>query len=184
MRRASYESLERNTTRALDFVAERAERAEANLVTAHESFRNERHAERDDFERRMATARETIAQLREQKATAIATIEHLTAERAHDKQIIIELGADLAEMEAREAKAATPPKRSKLTQAIRDNARLPDGTIDRRLVSHFRGEANKLMNQGVKEAEVIESLGQWQSTETTDGITADRMADLADEEAV
>lgn len=187
----SYELLERNTVRALDFASSRAEKAEADLAAAREAFRNERHAERDDFEARMRAATETIATLREQKATAVATIEHLTAERAHDKEIITVLGADLAEMEDAAVKAvaaaqleARAPKRSKLTQAIRDNARMPDGTIDRRLVNHFRAEANKQLNKNVKEEDVIASLSQWQTTENANQITADRMADLADKAIV
>lgn len=80
--------------------------------------------------------------------------------------------------------ALTPAarKRSKLTQAIRDNARMPDGTIDRRLVNHFRSQANALLNQGMKEPQVIESLSQWQTTERADQITADRMVAMAGDE--
>lgn len=81
------------------------------------------------------------------------------------------------------ARHQAPAGKSKLTQAIRDNARGPDGTIDRRLVGHFRTEANKLLRQGVSEDEVIASLSQWQTTERADQMTADRMADAFDAEA-
>lgn len=122
---------------------------------------------------------ETIATLREQKVAAAAAIDRLTTER--DKARTELTNATTALAGQLETKA---PKRSKLTQAIRDNARMPDGTIDRRLVNHFRAEANKQLNKNVKEEDVIASLSQWQTTENANQITADRMADLADEAIV
>lgn len=121
-------------------------------------------------DKRYSDLQEVVATLREQKSAASVTIQRLTD--------------DLAA--AREALAARPaqPRRSKLTQAIRDNARMPDGTIDRRLVGHFRSEANKLLRQNVKEEDVIASLSNWQTTERADQMTADRMADAFDAEAV
>lgn len=85
----------------------------------------------------------------------------------------------IAALETRLAELTTPaPKpvgKSKLTTAIRDQARLPDGSIDRRLLSYFRGEANRLMRSGMREDVIIESLGQWQTTEQDDRPTAERI---------
>jgi hypothetical protein len=179
--------LERNTIRALDFASQRAEDAEAHaaavkanwaedrsiqqaqyndlgailravqakavadITALNESFRAERHAERDGFEARMQDVCATVGRLQGELDRANAELSRLTTKP--------------------EPQAA----RSKLTQAIRDNARMPDGTIDRRLVSHFRGQANRLINEGMGVEEVIESLGTWQTTERDDAMTADKI---------
>jgi hypothetical protein len=80
------------------------------------------------------------------------------------------------------ASVATAAKRerSKLTQAIRDQARQPDGSIDPRLVNHFRREANRLLNSGAKEKDVIEQISQWQTTEHQDALSPELMAALAE----
>jgi hypothetical protein len=122
-------------------------------------------------ENALAAANEMVATLREQKAASQAVIASQTRELAIAYEQITALQIQAT---------SRAPKHSKLTQAIRDNARGPDGTIDRRLVNHFRTEANKLLRQNMDEDAVIESLSTWQTTETTDRMTPDRMADTFD----
>lgn len=90
------------------------------------------------------------------------------------------LALDAAERALEDArdKQTEQKKVSKLTQAIRSNARGPDGRIDRRLLGYFRNRANDLRAQGLSTDEITEEIGTWQTTETTDAMTPERMAAL------
>lgn len=102
---------------------------------------------------------------------------------------IVRLSGDLTVANARvvsleaaqQVVASAKRERSKLTQAIRDQSRQPDGSIDPRLVNHFRREANRLLNSGSKEKDVIEQISQWQTTERSDALSPDLMAAMAEE---
>lgn len=102
----------------------------------------------------------------------LAIMKSQDAALAQRDETIVALEARLA---ALTTPAPQPVGKSKLTTAIRDQARLPDGSIDRRLLSYFRGEANRLMREGMAESDIIDSLGQWQTTEQEDRPTAERI---------
>lgn len=92
-------------------------------------------------------------------------------------QACARLERKLSEQQQTIRKAAR--SKSRITQAIRDQARMPDGSIDRRLVGYFRSRANQLRTEGFDDDEIVSALGQWQTTESAHSLTPDRMAALS-----
>lgn len=119
---------------------------------------------------------------REAKANYDAA-QQLAAQLARSTEMVNRQADIIAQLTDRLTETApATPKRSRLTRAIRDQARQPDGTIDRRLLSHFRGEANKLLRQHKKEEDIIESLSTWQTTENADQISVEKIVSAFNDE--
>lgn len=108
--------------------------------------------------------------------------ETLTAEK--DRQIA-RLEAELAARDQKEAEVTAKVQtiqrqRSKLTQAIRQQARQPDGTLDSRLANYLRDQANAMLRE-VPEVtdkvieDVIQRISTWDDTETANRLTAEAM---------
>lgn len=101
----------------------------------------------------------------------------------------------LTALQAQEAaRAATVQRvasqRSQLTQAIREQARMPDGSLDRRLLDFLRAKANALIldatsdGSGVTDElirDVIGRIQSWESSEHgTRRMTADSIASMSE----
>lgn len=116
----------------------------------------------------------------EARLSAVTTVAaDVTEESAAKSWEIERLRAQLAALQ--DHRTATQRQRSRLTQAIREQARMPNGSIDQRLLAHFRAVANQRLNDGQDIEDVIAGLSEWDTTERRSGLTADRMADLAEE---
>jgi hypothetical protein len=80
------------------------------------------------------------------------------------------------------APASATRGQSALTTAIRDLSRQADGSIDQRLVNHFRQRANELERDGMAVDDVISTISVWDDSETTSRMTADAIATMAEAE--
>lgn len=140
-------------------LSHRTERNAVSLAAAHrETERVEEFAKAEHvrLEREAIVLGSQVASLERENALKQATIERLLEQAAKSEPV--------------------EQQRSKLTQTIRDLARQPDGTIDRRLLSHFRGEANKLQRDGKTVDEIITDISTWQTTERgEDALTVEAM---------
>lgn len=105
---------------------------------------------------RIAELKAALAVTETRYAGAVAEIAAYREERREAQRAAV-TQAQTAQTETRE--------RSQLTTAIREQARGPDGTVDPRLVNHFRGVANQLRLEGATVEEIIERIGQWRTTE-------------------
>lgn len=161
--RSTYDALTERFEKAVAFRQEMERRADSSYTEAKNCA--SALSQRD----------ETIKTLRGYVAARDDVIGSLEASTAgmriafeSDSRAIVNMAERIAKLELQLA-AATPkppakPRRSKLTEAIREQATLPDGTIDPRLLNHFRARANSLRRQGKKEGEIIEAIGIWQVT--------------------
>lgn len=152
--------------RAMAQLGEESDQRMGAMLTQRDETIRTLEAEREDLATQYADVWAEVRALKPQLATAEARIELQAA-------TILSFTRESALRAELEAKM--PAARSKLTDAIREQARQPDGRIDPRLVAHFRGEANKLLRQNKDVDEVIEMLGEWQTTETTDQPTVERI---------
>lgn len=178
--------------RAEDSYNELAEEREiATVRKAHIGKLQERLAVADS---RIADADATIATLRGYVTKRDEIIERLEGSVAgmkvafeSDSRSILsqqERIKDLESQLAEATKAPDRPKKSDLTQAIRDQSRRPDETIDPGLVRLFSRRARELKRQGKSEEEVIEAIENgWATTQDSDQVTAEAiMAKFTDEE--
>lgn len=110
---------------------------------------------------------------REVRAAVHALAEANRLARETERSLQRELDDLRREMAGQQLAAERTNEKSRLTTAIRDLARQPDGSIDRRLLSHFRGQANQLRREGKDTDAIIEALGEWQTTERVDALSAD-----------
>lgn len=120
---------------------------------------------RERFDEQRAHYEDRIADLTRQRDIA-------DAHRAACEKRLVLLAAEGKQQVVAQREA------SKLTRAIRDLARQPDGSIDPRLIRHFRSRANELLSDGAERDTdaVINELGSWDTSDRM--FTADRIADL------